>query len=114
MAIAPVAHAQPDCRRGVDHKVGCGLQYRPEYQFNEHERGRPHPQAVWRGNDGWVLPALLIGGLIAVEANRPAPIVEQPLYIQQPNYLPQAPYGYRYINAFDPACNCNKVVLVPN
>ena len=105
-----------DCRSGVDHKVGCGPQYRPDYRFNEHDRGRqPHPQAVWRGNDGWILPALIFGSLIAIEANRPAAvIIEQPMYVQpQPTLLPPAPYGYKYINAIDPVCNCNKIVLVP-
>lgn len=114
---ATLAHAGPDCRSGVDHKVGCGPQYRPDHRFNEYERNRhPHYQSAWRGNEGWVIPALIIGGIIAVEANRSPPVViEQPVYVQsQPTYLPQAPYGYRYVNALDPACNCNKIVLVPN
>lgn len=113
---ATTAIANPDCRSGVDHKVGCGPQ-RPDYRFNDHNRHvQPHPQAVWRGNDGWILPALIFGSLIAIEANRPATvIVEQPVYVApQQSVLPPAPYGYRYINAIDPACNCNKIVLVPN
>ena len=116
--LAQVAVAGPDCRWGVDHRdPRCG---RPDFRYDNHNRyDRPHPNAEWRDGTGWVLPALLIGGLIAIEANReanrPSIIVEQPM--PTPTYTPPtypvAPYGYKYVNAIDPACNCYKIVLVP-
>lgn len=102
VSITPVAVAQHDCRRGVDHRFGCAPEIRREH-----------------GGDGWVLPALIIGGLVvAAEANRQQQqtvIVERPVYVQpqSPVYLQPPPYGYKYIIAVDPACNCNKYVLVP-
>ncbi len=115
VAASVPAIAEPDCRSGVDHKVGCGP-HRPDYRFNDHNRHvQPHPQAVWRGNDGWILPAIILGSILTIEATRPATVVvEQPVYVAPQQVLPAPPYGYRYINAIDPACNCSKIVLVPN
>lgn len=107
---ATTATAQPDNRSGVDHRAGPGYQHRPDYRFNNHDRRhQPHPQAVWRGNEGWVLPALLFGGLLAIEASRPTTvIVEQPITNQV------RPYGqYRYVNAYDESCACWKQVIIP-
>lgn len=110
-AVSAPALANPDCRRGVDHKIGCGP-HRPDYRFNNHNRHvQPHPQAVWRVNDGWILPAIILGTILTIESTRP--IVVEPTYVQ-PTILPAPPFGYKYINALDPACNCNRIVLVPN
>lgn len=110
VTAATLAIASPDCRSGIDHPVGCGYSHRPDY--SRQMQHRPHPNYESRHNERWIIPALLIGGLIAVEANRSPTVVQQPS--PQPIYLPQAPYGYRYVNAIDPACNCSKIVLVPN
>lgn len=72
------------------------------------------------GGMGWIAP-LAIGGLIGYELNRqPTVIVQQPVYIQQPQVtnLNQI-YGtvqtqpiYRYENIYDANCACYRQVLV--
>lgn len=119
MLVSGLAYAGPDCRYGVDNRGGCG-----HYSFNDHNRQhRPHPQAVWRDRDGWVLPAaLFLGTVLAIEASRqPAPIVVEtvpapaPLVVTPlPYTLPSPPIGYHYSYVYLPECSCNKTVLVPN
>jgi hypothetical protein len=72
----------------------------------QHRNGPPPRQYNgYYGNGAWVLPALLFGSLLVIEANRP-------IVVQQPT-LPPPPYGYMYVNAFIPSCNCYQYVLVP-
>ena len=92
-------------------------EHRRDHSFNNHDyRQRPHPQAVWRGNDGWVLPVIFLGSILAIEANRRPVIVEQPVVIQQ-TYVQPAPTfvepAYKYVRAYDPSCSCYKQVLIP-
>jgi hypothetical protein len=58
----------------------------------------------------WVAP-LILGGVVTYALTRP----QQPVIVQQqPQMVPQAPYGYRYENILDANCNCYRLVLVPN
>lgn len=83
---------------------------RRDHSFNNHDmRHRPHPQAIWRGNDGWILPAIFLGSILAIEANRPQPVVVQQPVIVQPVQQPT----YKYVQAYDPSCSCYKQVLIP-
>ena len=84
-------------------------QERRDHSFNNHDyRQRPHPQAIWRGNDGWILPAIFLGSILAIEANRPQPVV-----IQQPVIVEPVQPVYKYVRAYDPSCSCYKQVLIP-
>lgn len=92
-------------------------EHRRDHSFNNHDyRQRPHPQAVWRNNDGWILPAIFLGSILAIEANRRPIIVEQPVVVQQ-TYVQPAPTfvepTYKYVRAYDPSCSCYKQVLIP-
>jgi len=83
---------------------------RRDHSFNNHNvRQQPHPQAVWRGNEGWILPAIFLGSILAIEANRPQPVVVQQPVIVQPVQQPT----YKYVQAYDPSCSCYKQVLIP-
>ena len=84
----------------------------------EYDR-RPHPDAVWHDERGWLLPAIIGGALVygAMNAQQAAP---QPLpvappppsgYPMQPQ---QAPYGYHWEQFFDQGCNCYRPALVRN
>ena len=93
------------------------LEHRRDHSFNSHDyRQRPHPQAVWRGNDGWILPAIFIGSIMAIEARRETVVVQQPVVVQQ-TYVQPAPIfvepAYKYVRAYDPSCSCYKQVLIP-
>lgn len=103
-----------DCRSGIDHKhPACYTQVRgPSHGHHNHYRSHN------RNHSSWVLPAI-VGGIISygvVRSMTPPPQVYTqpqypPIYKEQ---LPAAPYGYHYQLAFDPSCNCNKYVLIPN
>ena len=45
-----------------------------------------HHQRHWHSNHGWVVPAI-IGGAVVYAATRPAPVVQQPTVILQPNQI---------------------------
>jgi hypothetical protein len=65
----------------------------------------------------WVAPAL-IGGVIAYEVTRPAPVIiqQQPtvVYTQQQQPYTQAPLGYHWEEMVDPQTGVRKIVAVPN
>ena len=60
------------------------------------------------GNWNWVAPAL-ISGAVVYAATR-----SQPVIVQQPQPVYQAPYGYHWESVLDANCNCYRSVLVPN
>jgi hypothetical protein len=77
---------------------------------------RPHPDAHWHPDAGWVVPAIIGGALVYSAINSaPAPAPAQstyyPVQVNQPQ-LP--PPGYHWAQIFDANCNCNRVVLVQN
>ena len=87
---------------------------RRDHSFNNHDmRHRPHPQAVWRGNEGWILPAIFFGSILAIEANRQPVVVQQPVIVQQPFIVEPVQPVYKYVRAYDPSCSCYKQVLIP-
>ena len=91
-------------------------EHRRDHTFNNHDfRNRPHPQAVWRGNEGWILPAIFLGSILAIEANRPPPVIVQQPVVVQPTYVQPAfvEPAYKYVRAYDPSCSCYKQVLIP-
>ncbi len=45
-----------------------------------------HHHKHWHSNHGWVVPAL-IGGAVVYAATRPAPVIQQPTVILQPNQV---------------------------
>ena len=85
---------------------------RGDHSFNNHNaRRQPHPQAVWRGNEGWILPAIFLGSILAIEANRqPAQVIVQQPVIVQPTYSEPV---YKAVRAYDPSCTCYKTVWIP-
>ena len=100
-----------DCRSGVDHKhPACyGMVKVGGYHGHHGHHGG--------GYGRWVVPAIIGSAIIAgvASAATPPQVYQQPAY--PPVYqqqLPAAPYGYHYQLAFDPSCNCNKYVLIPN
>ncbi len=88
--------------------------YEPREVF-EH---RPHPDAHWHSQAGWLVPALIGGALVYGAVNsQPNPQV----VLQQPRYYPivpgqpqQPPVGYHWEQIVDASCNCQRVVLVRN
>lgn len=84
---------------------------------------RPHPDAHWHSDLGWLVPAIVGGALIYGIANSrpeaPMPqVATQPgatsNYSVQPGQPQQAPYGYHWEQILDANCNCYRVVLVKN
>lgn len=72
---------------------------------------RPHPDAHWNDNSGWVLPAI-IGGALVYGAINSQP--QQQYYPVQPSQPQAAPAGYHWEQILDANCNCNRVVMVRN
>jgi hypothetical protein len=93
-------------------------QRRPEQReqvyHNMDRSHRPHPRAEWREGTGWVLPALIIGGLFgaAVANQQSTVIVEQPVPVYTAPTVMQP--TYRYVQAYDESCPCWKRVLILN
>ena len=93
-------------------------------RYREMDR-RPHPDAHWHSNEGWLVPALIGGAIVygAMEASQSAPPVQAQTYPQtvpqttyniQPAQPQQPPVGYHYEQMLDPNCNCSRVFLVRN
>ena len=86
---------------------------RQDYQY------RPHPDARWHSDAGWLIPAIIGGVLIygAVD-NQPQPpvVIQSPpqYYPIEPNQPQQPPFGYHWEQILDGNCNCYRVVLVQN
>jgi hypothetical protein len=89
------------------------LERRQDYQY------RPHPDARWHSDAGWLIPAIIGGVLIygAVNSQPRPPVVVQPppqYYPIEPNQPQQPPIGYHWEQILDGNCNCYRVVLVGN
>ena len=86
---------------------------------DEFER-RPHPDARWNNDAGWLLPAIIGGALVYGVVNsqpRPAVISQQPqqqYYPVEPNRPQTAPQGFHWEQILDANCNCYRVVMVRN
>ena len=79
---------------------------------------RPHPDARWHGDAGWLIPSIIGGALVysAIES-RPTVIVQpqpQQYYPIEPGQPQLPPPGYHWEQIMDPNCNCLRVVLVRN
>lgn len=74
---------------------------------HRHFGHRHHHGNYWN----WVVPAV-IGGAIVYGISQQTPPPPPPVVVQP--QMPPPPYGYHYITALDPYCNCYKTVLVPN
>ena len=89
------------------------LERRQDYQY------RPHPDARWHSDAGWLIPAIIGGVLIygVVNSQPRPPVVVQPppqYYPIEPNQPQQPPIGYHWEQILDGNCNCYRVVLVGN
>jgi hypothetical protein len=90
---------------------------RDRLEGREFER-RPHPDARWHGDAGWLIPSIVGGALVYSAINsRPEVIVQpqpQQYYPIQPNQPQIPPLGYHWETILDANCNCQRVVLVRN
>lgn len=82
-----------------------------QYEHRGYNRGYyPAP------NYNWVAPAIVSGIIGYGIARSQAPIIVQPnTFVPQFQVeSPVVPYGFRWAQVLDAACNCYRMVLVPN
>jgi hypothetical protein len=80
---------------------------------------RPHPDARWNNDAGWLLPAIIGGALVygAINSQPRPPVISQPqqqYYPVEPNRPQEAPMGFHWEQILDANCNCYRVVMVRN
>ena len=79
---------------------------------------RPHPDARWHNEAGWLIPSIIGGALVYGAMNsQPHPVVVQPqqqFYPIEPGQQQMPPVGYHWEQIVDANCNCYRVVLVRN
>jgi hypothetical protein len=101
--------------------VCCQSGAQPERERFEREfANRPHPDAHWHPDAGWVVPAIVGGALVYSAINSqpkvvieqaPVPMTTYPVQINQPQYPPA---GYHWEQIIDASCQCARVVLIQN
>jgi len=93
---------------------------RDRFERREEFFGRPHPDARWHSDAGWLVPAIIGGALVyeaATSQMRPPVVVQQQpqqYYPIEPGQPQQPPMGYHWEQIVDASCNCYRVVLVRN
>ncbi len=92
---------------------------RDRIERREDYEHRPHPDARWNSDAGWLIPAIIGGVLVYGAVNsqpRPPIVVQQPpqYYPIEPNQPQPPPIGYHWEQILDSNCNCYRVVLVSN
>ena len=83
-----------------------------EHRFEREREMRPHPDAHWHSEGGWLLPAI-VGGALVYEANQYARPPARVFQIQ-PGQPQLPPPGYHWAQINDASCQCVRIVLMPN
>lgn len=93
---------------------------RDRFEYREDFGRRPHPDARWHNEAGWLVPAIVGGALVysAINAQPRAPVIAQQapqqFYPIEPDQQQMPPLGYHWEQIVDASCNCYRVVLVRN